>query len=109
MRTIGNGVVLIVAVAPLLSTCDKAEQAQPNASVSANEGWSWLHRTLWPMRYVDASAALDANPSYPNTDNAWAARKTERSGQRRRHRAEQVPAGAPHCRDAVLREVCHVG
>jgi len=56
MRNIGKlgGLALVVAVAPLFSTCNQAEQAQPKSYVSPNEAWSRLQRTLWPTPYVQA-------------------------------------------------------
>ena len=55
MRNIGKlvSLALVVAVAPLLSACNKAEQAQPKSYVSLNEAWSWLQRTLWPPTRAD--------------------------------------------------------
>ena len=56
MRNIGKrgGLALVVAVAPLFSMCNQAEQAQPKSYVSPNEAWSRLQRTLWPTPYVQA-------------------------------------------------------
>src|ERR1700704_2197928 len=118
MRNSGKLVrlTLINAVALVLSARNKAEQVQPESYVSLKQPWSWPHRTLWPTRYADATGAIAANSSYLNglikeqsADDAWPARKGERPAQRRRACAEHVPAGAPHSRDTVPKEVCHVG
>ena len=110
---------LLVAVAPLLATCNKAEQEQPKSYVSPNEAWSRLHRTLWPTQYGEpiplpvarrpsATEAYDysaANPGHSkdlkDLYNAADARdagdvKAEPSAQRHRPRAERHRAGAGH-------------
>jgi hypothetical protein len=121
MRDIGKlvSLALIVAVAPLLATCNKVEQEQPKSYVSPNEAWSRLHRTLWPTQYgqriplpvarrPSATDAFDysaANPGYSkdlkdlyNAVDARDARdvKVERSVQRHRPRAERHRAGTWH-------------
>ena len=119
---------LLVAVAPLLATCNKAEQEQPKSYVSPNEAWSRLHRTLWPTQYGEpiplpvarrpsATEAYDYNPGYSkdlkDLYNAADARdagdvKAEPSAQRHRPRAERHRAGTGHAgtrhgRDAARR------
>jgi hypothetical protein len=130
MRNIGKlvGLALVVAVAPLLATCNKAEQEQPKSYVSPNEAWSRLHRTLWPTQYGEpipvpvarrpsATEAYDYNPGYSkdlkdlyNAADARDARdvKAEPSAQRHRPRAERHRAGTGHAgtrhgRDAARR------
>jgi hypothetical protein len=120
MRNIGKlvSLALLVAVAPLLATCNKAEQEQPKSYVSPNEAWSRLHRTLWPTQYGEpiplpvarsttaTHDAIDdgaANPGYlegPKKEHT-AADARERSAQRRRSRAEHHPASTRHRREAV--------
>ena len=58
MRNIGKlvSLALLVAVTPLLSTCDKAEPTPLKSHVSPtygspNEAWARLLRTLWPTQY----------------------------------------------------------
>src|SRR5262245_54462365 len=97
MRNIGKlvSLALLVAVTPLLSTCDKAEPTPPESHVSStygspNEAWSRLLRTLWPTLYgraepgaksttatgADATDARAAKPDYVNgPKNAAGARK----------------------------------
>ena len=107
---------LLVAVAPLLATCNKAEQEQPKSYVSPNEAWSRLHRTLWPTQYGEpiplpvarrpsAAEAYDYNPGYSkdlkdlyNAADARDARdvKPEPSAQRHRPRAGRHRAGTGH-------------
>ena len=130
MRNIGKlvSLALVVAVAPLLATCNKAEQEQPKSYVSPNEAWSRLHRTLWPTQYGEpiplpvarrpsATEAYDYNPGYSkdlkdlyNAADARDARevKAEPSAQRHRPRAERHRAGTGHAgtrhgRDAARR------
>jgi hypothetical protein len=130
MRNIGKlvGLALVVAVALLLATCNKAEQEQPKSYVSPNEAWSRLHRTLWPTQYGEpiplpvarrpsATEAYDYNPGYSkdlkdlyNAADARDARdvKAEPSAQRHRPRAERHRAGTGHAgtrhgRDAARR------
>src|SRR6516165_1639607 len=118
MRSIGKlvSLALVVAVAPLLSTCNKAEQEQPKSHVSPNEAWSRLQRTLWPTQYgqpiplpvvrrPSATEAFDysaANPGHSkdlkdlyNAADARDARdvKAEPSAQRHPPRAERHRAG----------------
>jgi hypothetical protein len=47
-------VAVAFAVAPALSTHNKAEQAQLKSHTSSTEAWSWLHRKLWPTLYDQA-------------------------------------------------------
>src|SRR5215831_955936 len=117
MRNIGKlvSLALIVAVAPLLSTCNKAEQEQAKSYVSPNEAWSRLHRTLWPTQYgqpiplpvakrptaTDAFDYSDDPKDLKDLYNAADARdardvKAERSAQRHRPRAERHRAGTRH-------------
>jgi hypothetical protein len=133
MRNIAKlvSLALVVAVAPLLSTCNQAEQEHAKSHASPNEAWSRLHRTLWPTQYgqpiplpvarrPSATEAFDysaANPGYSkdlkdlyNAADARDARdvKAERSVQRYRPRAERHRAGPRHAgtrqgRDAARR------
>src|SRR5262249_35903434 len=101
MRNIAKlvSLALLVAVTPLLSTCDKAEPTPPKSHVSPtygspNEAWSRLLRTLWPTLYVRAEPG--ATPK--NEHDAAGAEKgrdveSERSGERRGPRAEHHPRG----------------
>src|SRR6476660_5588909 len=133
MRNIGKlvSLALLVAVTPLLSTCDKAEPTPPKSHVSPtygspNEAWSRLLRTLWPTLYVRAepgaksTAATDAGaakPDYVNEpknehDAAGAGKgrdvESERSGERRGPGAEHHPAATRHHREAVRHGRAHV-
>src|SRR5262245_31901237 len=123
MRNIGKlfSLALLVAVTPLLSTCDKAEPTPLKSHVSPtygspNEAWARLLRTLWPTQYGEpiplpvarrpsAAEAYDYNPGYskdlkdlhsaadaPDTRDV----KAEPSVQRHRPRAERHRAGAGH-------------
>jgi hypothetical protein len=85
MRTIGKlaSLVLIIALAPLLSACSKAEA----------EAWSGrLYTTLWPHakppQPLPKSKVDDPGPKKP-------------SAHRQRHRAEHARAGTRYCANAV--------
>ena len=134
MRNIGKlvGLALLVAVTPLLSTCNKAEQTPPKSHVSPmygspNDAWSRLLRTLWPRLYVRAAPvaksttasdlkgpkkehnAKEHNAKEHNAYDAWGTRDVEPkpSIQRRRPRAEQHPASTRHRRDAERQKAGH--
>ena len=126
MRNIGKlvSLALLVAVTPLLSTCDKAEPTPLKSHVSPtygspNEAWARLLRTLWPTQYGEpiplpvarrpsATEAYDysaANPGHSkdlkdlyNAADARDARdvKAEPSAQRHPPRAECHRAGTGH-------------
>jgi hypothetical protein len=107
MRNIGKlvSLALLVAVTPLLSTCDKAEPTPPKSHVSRgspNEACSRLLTTLWPTLYVRAEPG--ARPK--NEHDAPGAGKgrdgeSERSGERRGPRAEDHPADTRDHKEAV--------
>ena len=119
MRNIGKlgGLALVVAVAPLFSTCNQAEQAQPKSYVLPNEAWSWLHRTLWPTLYVRANPLPVARPTTATHDaiDHGAANPGYLEGPKKEHtaddardarehsapRAEHHPASTRHRREAV--------
>jgi hypothetical protein len=125
MRNIGKlvSLALLVAVTPLLSTCDKAEQTPPKSHVSPtygspNEAWSRLLRTLWPRLYARAEPVPKSTPA-PGTDatDASAVNPGDLKGprdvepkpsiQHRRPRAEQHPASTRHRRDAESQKAGH--
>ena len=124
MRNIGKlvGLALLVAVTPLLSTCNKAEQTPPKSHVSPmygspNDAWSRLLRTLWPRLYVRAAPVAKSTTASDlkgpkkehNAYDAWGTRDVEPkpSIQRRRPRAEQHPASTRHRRDAERQKAGH--
>src|SRR5215470_455958 len=106
MRNIGKlvSLALVVAVTPLLSTCDKAEPTPPKSHVSPtygspNEAWSRLLRTLWPTLYVRAAPvaksttatgadATDASAANPGDLKGPRDVEPKPSIQHRRPRAE---------------------
>ena len=101
MRNIGKrgGLALVVAVAPLFSTCNQAEQAQPKSYyVSPNEAWSRLQRTLWPTPYVqansgsgrDADTATRANATDACAANPGAELRSEGAKRTCRQRSDRT-------------------
>jgi hypothetical protein len=125
MRNIGKlvSLALLVAVTPLLSTCDKAEPTPPKSHVSPtygspNEAWSRLLRTLWPRLYARAEPVPKSTPA-PGTDatDASAVNPGDLKGprhvepkpsiQHRRPRAEQHPASTRHRRHAEGHKAGH--
>jgi len=100
MRNIGKrgGLALVVAVAPLFSMCNQAEQAQPKSYVSPNEAWSRLQRTLWPTPYVqansgsgrDADTATRANATDACAANPGAELRSEGAKRTCRQRSDRT-------------------
>jgi len=115
MRNIGKlvSLALLVAVTPLLSTCDKAEPTPPKSHVSPaygspNEAWSRLLRALWPTLYVRADPVPVPKPTPgPDTDGLKGPGEVEPKPSIHRPRAEQHSASTRHRRDAESHKAGH--